>query len=113
MLLAFFLTTFAVTWSCWIPVATAIPLRSPGGQALVYVGTYAPALVALVLTGARRGGGGLRHLVARVVPVPVAARWVAFALGYTVALKLVAAALVRLVSGHWPPFGTDTLLVVP
>jgi membrane protease YdiL (CAAX protease family) len=113
MLLAFFLLTFAITWSCWIPVAMGIPLRSGTGQALVYLGTYTPAIVALVLTRVRLGGRGVKSLAGRVLPVPVATRWVVFALSYTLALKLVAAGLCRLVSGRWPPFGTESLLLIP
>ena len=113
MLIAFFLLTFALTWSCWIPIALGFPLRSAPGQVLVYVGVFAPAIVALALTRSRQGGGGVRRLLGRVLPVTVAARWVAFALGYTLALKLVAAVLHRLVSGTWPTFGAGPLWEIP
>jgi CAAX protease family protein len=110
---AFFALTFAVTWSCWIPIANGLALGSPVGQLLLYVGVFAPSLVALGLTAARRGPAGVRALLARVLPVPVAARWWAFALGYTAAIKLTAALLHRLVSGQWPRFGTEPLLLLP
>ena len=109
----YFALTFAVTWSCWIPLATGLRLDSPAGTLLVYLGTFAPALVALGLTAARGGGAGVRALLSRVLPVPVAARWWAFALLYTAAVKLVAALLHRLVSGQWPRFGTESLLLMP
>jgi membrane protease YdiL (CAAX protease family) len=113
MTLAFFAITFAVSWSCWIAIAMAVPLHSGAGQALAYLGTFAPALVALMLSRIRRGGAGVRTLVARVLPRPIAARWVAFALGYMLAIKLAAALLHRLVSGHWPAFGTESLVLIP
>jgi len=110
---AFFLLTFALTWSCWILVARVVLMQSVAGRALAYLGVFAPAIVALALTRARQGGAGVRRLLGRVLPVPVAARWVAFALGYTLALKLIAALLHRWISGDWPPLRTDALWVVP
>jgi membrane protease YdiL (CAAX protease family) len=88
-------------------------MDSAAGAVLVYLGTFAPALVALALTLARGGREGVRALLARTLPVAAPARWWAFALGYLLAVKLVAAGLHRLVSGHWPRFGTETLLLIP
>ena len=109
----FLALTFAVTWSCWIPLATGLRMDSAAGAVLVYLGTFAPALVALALTWARVGPSGVTALLARVLPVAAPARWWAFALGYTAAIKLAAAVLHRLVSGHWPRFDTATLPLIP
>ena len=105
--------TFAITWSCWIPIANGLRLDSPAMQLLLYLGVFAPALAALALTALQDGREGVGRLVARIFPVRVAARWWAFALGYTAAVKLTAALLHRLVSGHWPRFGMEPLLLLP
>ena len=110
---AFFAVTFAITWGCWIPIAIRLPLDSPAAQLLLYVGVFAPALVALGLTAMRRGRAGVRALLSRVVPVPVAGRWWAFALAFTLAIKLAAAVLHRLLSGAWPAFGSVSLVLIP
>ena len=82
------------------------------GGFLVRVGTFSPSLVSLALT-ARSGPGGVRALLGRLLPVPVAARWIVFALGYLLAVKLTAAVLHRLVAGEWPRFGTESLALIP
>ena len=109
----FFAATFAVTWGCWIPIASGIPLDSLAAQLLLYLGVFAPALVALGFTALRRGRVGVRALLSRAVPVPVAGRWWAFALGYIAAIKLTAAVLHRLLAGEWPRFGTEPLVLLP
>jgi hypothetical protein len=44
----FFVLTYAVTWTCFISVATlAMPARRPLGALVVLVGAFAPGLVAL------------------------------------------------------------------
>jgi hypothetical protein len=43
----FFLLTFAVTWTCFIAVAVAIPADKPFGYTLVLMVAYAPSYVAL------------------------------------------------------------------
>jgi len=88
-------------------------MDSAAGVVLVYLGTFAPALVALVLTLVRGGRAGVRALLVRVLPVAAPARWWAFALGYTAAIKLASALLQRLLTGHWPRFGTEPLLLIP
>jgi len=107
VLLAFFALTFAITWGCWIPLAVGVALHSIPGRALGYAGTFAPALVALALAFKRARAAGVRELLARLQPRAVAARWVAFALGFTIAVKLAAALLHRAITGAWPAFGSE------
>lgn len=46
-LLAFFLLTFAVAWTCFVPLATsAVSIGTPLGGGLALVGTFAPSMVA-------------------------------------------------------------------
>jgi len=110
---AYFLITFAMTWTCWALVAARLTFHSALGQLLLYVGIAAPSLVSLALTAAARGRAGVGALLARLWPVPVAGRWVAFALGYTLAIKLAAALLLRVTTGAWPRFGAVPLVLVP
>ena len=107
VLLTFFALTFAITWGCWVPLAVGVALHSIPGRALGYAGTFAPALVALALAFKRARAAGVRELLARLQPRAVAARWVAFALGFTIAVKLAAALLHRAITGAWPAFGSE------
>ena len=64
MLVLFFVLAYLLTWACFIPVAVAIPARTPFGGALLLLGAYAPAIVAIALTAWRGGRGAVRELVA-------------------------------------------------
>ena len=74
-LLKFFLLTFAVTWTCFISVAVAIPAEKPLGYVLVLMGAYAPSFVALALTAWRERQQGVRAILRHVVQWQVAKRW--------------------------------------
>jgi membrane protease YdiL (CAAX protease family) len=112
-LLAFFAATYAVTWTCFIPVVVAVPAHTPLGTLLVFLGTIAPSGVALWLTARAEGRPGARALLTRTLQWRVAARWYVFAVGYIVAVKLVVALLHRVVSGEWPHFDNLPWYVVP
>jgi CAAX protease family protein len=112
-LLAFFVLTFMVTEPCFIAAAylsRGLPpgagLR-PGFWALVYLGTFAPAMVALALTARAEGRAGVRLLLSRLFMGQVGARWYVFAASYMVAIKLTVALLHRVVTGTWPRFGQE------
>ncbi len=107
-LVKFFVLTYAVIWSCFIPVAAAgIPAYAPLGAVLLLLGTFAPSLVALWLTARVEGDSGLRALLSGVVRWRVAAGWYLFALAYIPALKLTVALVHRLATGAWPRFGDE------
>lgn len=112
-LIAFFVLTFAVTWVLFITVAAAIPANTAAGYALVLLGAYAPGLVALALTARQTGLDGVRALLGRILIANVAAKWYVFAVSYVVVVKLSAALLHRLIAGAWPPFGTDSVYLIP
>jgi len=112
-LLAYFALTFAVTWGCWITIIRSDAAHSLLGRFFLYVGVFSPALVSLALTFARSGAPGVRALLGRLLPVPVAARWIAFALGYLLAVKLTAALLHWLVAGQWPRFDLSEVALIP
>jgi len=112
-LLKFFLLTFAVTWTCFITVAVAIPAEKPLGYALVLLGAYAPSYVALSLTAWRERQQGVRVILRHVIQWQVATRWYLFAVFYIVAIKFTAALILRAGTGAWPRFGTTAWYVIP
>lgn len=112
-LLGFFLITYAVTWTCFIAVAAAVPASTLLGRALVLLGAYAPSLVALSLTARDEGSAAVRALLRRVIRWRVGARWYVFAVGYTVAIKLTVAVIHRVITGAWPRFDDFPWLLIP
>jgi uncharacterized protein len=110
----FFLLTFAVTWSCWIPiVAVPIPEHTLLRAVLLFVGIFAPSLVALWLTAWIEGDSGVRALLGRMFQWEVSARWYLFAVAYTLSIKLFVTFVYRLWTGTWPRFGTVPLYIIP
>jgi len=112
-LLKFFLLTFAVTWTCFITVAVAIPAEKPLGYALVLMGAFAPSYVAVSLTAWRERQQGVRAILRHVIQWQVAMRWYLFAIFYIVGIKVTVAVIVRASTGGWPRFGTTTWYVIP
>jgi membrane protease YdiL (CAAX protease family) len=117
-LLKFFALTFAATWTCFIFAVTIshrAPLTDPRLamiRGLVFVGTFAPALVALVLTTRADTVSGTKTLLRRMFLWRVSARWYLFAVGYMAAIKLTVALTHRVITGSWPRFGNESLGVV-
>jgi len=110
MTVAFFLLTFAVSWSCYIAAAAVVRGSLPSGQpaiaiVLIYAGTFTPALVALTVTAAAGGRDGVGALLERMLRWDVDTRWYAFAVGYMAAVKAAAAIGQRIVAGTWPRAG--------
>src|ERR1700730_6612778 len=104
-LLEFFFITFAITWPCFTAVA-ALPLagfRLP----VLFLGIFAPSIVALSLTSRAEGKDGVLELLRRLVQWRGPARWYVFAVAYMAAIKLTVALLHRVLLGAWPTFGTD------
>lgn len=64
----FFLLTFLVTWSCFIPIAIQSRQAEPPyslsvfQQALLLLGTFAPSLVAIWLSARSDGPGAVQTL---------------------------------------------------
>ena len=102
-LLPFFLLTYAVGWIFFGAMAA---ISDPVLRNIVVLpGVFAPSLVALALTARSEGREGVRRLLGAIFQGPVAARWYVFAATYTIAIKLAAALLHRVVAGAWPEFG--------
>lgn len=113
-LLAFFSLTYLVTWGCFFGVAALSGSSAsaiPGGALLrgllLYLGIFAPSLVALGLTARAEGGTGMRALLGRILEWRVGVRWYVFAAGYMAAIKLAAALVLRVATGAWPHFGNE------
>lgn len=104
---AFFGLTFLTSWILW-GAAGAVPgLSSDGTRALLFLpGTFAPALVAVVLTRVNDGARGTRALLGRLLLWNVGFRWYLFAAGYMIAIKLGAALVHRGITGAWPAFSS-------
>jgi len=113
-LVTFFALTYAVMWTSFISVAAAgIPARGPLGALLVYLGAFAPTLVALWLTARAEGSTGISTLLGRALQWRVAAHWYVFAIGYIPAIKLTVALVHRVAAGEWPRFGSEPWYVIP
>jgi hypothetical protein len=113
----FFALTLAVTWACFLTIAWSGGFP-PGGpprpwhQVLLYVGVFAPSLVALALTARTSGKPGVRALLSGISRMSVGARWYVFALGYMAAIKLASALVHRAALGQWPRFGTESWVLM-
>jgi len=101
--LTYFVLTYVISWTLWF-AASAIPASGPHGL-LILLGTFAPGLVALGLTGRTAGRAGLGALLHRLIDWNVSVRWYFFAISYIVVIKLIVAVLYRGVAGAWPQFG--------
>ena len=108
--LAFFLFTFALTWTAWLaPAAPGTARFSGGGGPLFLFGVFAPAFVALALTAHGEGRAGVARLLARIGKWQVGPRFYLFAIGYMAATKLLAALIHRMALGNWPTFGDTSV----
>lgn len=81
MLAWYFSLTFAVSWACWVAAAAMQRVASAGpalpvlATVLLYVGPFAPAVVALSMTARSGEPGGGTTLLNRVFQGDVPARW--------------------------------------
>ena len=112
-LLTFFLLTYALMWACFITVAAIeIPANTLLGGGLLLLGTFAPSVMALLLTAKAEGKAGVEALLSRISRWQVGAKWYVFAAGYTVAVKLAVALIHRLATGAWPRFGHEAWYII-
>ncbi len=114
----FFLATYALAWACWFAAAALLqrPLSGgPGvvlfGNALLFLGVFAPALVGLALTARAEGKPGVLALGGRILR-PVRGYWYVFAVGYMAVIKLTAALAHRVIAGTWPRFGDEAWYIM-
>ena len=100
-LLRFFFITFVASWICF---GLAVILPTIGGV-IFLLGVFMPAFVAIWLTARAGGTAALQALFERVFQWRVGVQWYIFAIGYMLAIRLLAALVQRLATGTWPQFG--------
>jgi membrane protease YdiL (CAAX protease family) len=81
-------------------------------RGLVFVGTFAPALVALVLTASAGAISETKALLRRLFQWRVGARSYLFAVSYMAAIKLTVALAHRVMTGLWPRIGDEPLGII-
>ena len=111
--LTYFVLTFAVTWTCFISFLTIVPFESLPGTVLLYLGVFAPSLVAMALTYRAGGNDSVRTLLRAVARTSVGGKWYVFAILYMAAVKLVAAVVHSVFLDAWPRFGDTPLYILP
>lgn len=118
-LFKFFSLTFALTWCSWIAFAavagrfgTGVPALAGLATPLLYLGIFAPAIVALSLAARAEGRGGVRALLRRLFQWRVGLRWYVFAVSYMAVIKLTSAVVRRVAIGEWPTFGHEAWYVM-
>lgn len=115
----FVFLTFAASWLLWLAAFKLLggdfthPTRFAAlGGTLYLLGVFAPALVAISLTGARDGVDDVRTLLRRVIAWAVTPRYYAFAILFYPLTRLAGAALQRIVLGVWPNAASEPLGVM-
>jgi membrane protease YdiL (CAAX protease family) len=113
-LVRYFLLTYAITWILW---ASAGALLRGGTVAifarpLFLLGTFTPGLVALAFTKRWQGRAATGQLLKQAVRWEVSVRWYVFAIAYIPTIKLTAALLQRMLTGAWPRFGDEPILLM-
>ena len=68
---AFFLLTFAIAWSIWLPLG----LFMPENYFLSLPGAWSPTISAIILIGLSEGRGGLKRFLRKVLHWRVGLRW--------------------------------------
>ena len=106
----FFLLTFAVTWPCF----TAFAFMTPGPlrTLILFIGIFAPAIVALLLTAHAEGRRGVAALLGRLFVWRVGVGWYVFATGFMAAVKILVASIHRVAFDQWPRFGSASWIVM-
>ncbi len=107
---AFFILTYAISWAVWVPLLVS-QIDSP----LYKVGTFGPAVVALILTVLMSGRVGLKRLLRRLLIWRVHIFWYLFSFLSTAA-GVLAAIGIHVWLGGTPPVFNDPAqlyLVIP
>ncbi len=106
----YFALVFIAAWAWWLlagAITPADPMSQGARQLLFLPGTFAPGIVAIIITARARGRAGVGELLARLFIWRVDIRFYVFALAYMAGIKLAAAVAHRAVTGDWPAFGAE------
>ena len=71
LILAFFVLTFILAWSFWLPLGIFVPKQT----LLILPGAWAPTVSALLLIGLSEGRGGVRRFLKKVLHWRVGLPW--------------------------------------
>ncbi len=114
--IVYFMVTFVMTWAAWIGAGVIAPAATGAHgitrTVLIYVGTFAPGVVALTMTLIEHGRAGVSTLIKRLFQADVAPRWYLYAIGYMVGVKLTMATVHRVVLGGWPEFSDEPFVLL-
>jgi membrane protease YdiL (CAAX protease family) len=97
--LAFFILTFAIAWSIWLPVGYLAPKSL---LLAIIPGAWAPSLAAILLTAVSEGWAGVKRYLGRLFKWRVGFGWYAVVLFGTAAIAYAAIGLGVLLGGHVP-----------
>ncbi len=111
----FFLTSYAFSWSIWLPVAAMDGGPSALRNLAVGVAAAGPSLAGVVCTGVDEGWSGVRRLLRSLLQWRVAAKWYAVSLAGPITVALMAVGVHRLLIGNDAEFRLQatTILLVP
>ena len=111
----FFLTSYAFSWSIWLPVAAMDGEPSALRNLAVGVAAAGPSLAGVACTSIDEGWSGVRRLFRSLLQWRVAAKWYAVSLAGPIAVALMAVGAHRLMVGNDAEFRLQatTILLVP
>jgi membrane protease YdiL (CAAX protease family) len=91
----------------WLPIVLTAQgvIKSDVPYALYYLGSFGPALSALLVTALTEGRTGLRDLLSRILKWRVKFGYLAFAVLAPIGLFIVAVLANRVIAGGWPDLG--------
>jgi membrane protease YdiL (CAAX protease family) len=104
-IVSFFVLTFAIAWSIWLPVAILAPKYF---LLAVLPGAWAPTLSAVILTGVAEGKSGVERYLGRLLKWRVGIQWYMVVLFGVAALAYVAIGIGVLLGGTVPPLALPT-----
>ncbi len=111
----YFTLVFLAAWAWWLMMAAITPADPSVRGTLAFLflpGTFAPGIVALILTGRARGRAGINELLGRVFNWQVDLRYYVFALAYMAGVKIAASIAHRAITGEWPAFATVPVILL-
>jgi membrane protease YdiL (CAAX protease family) len=103
-LLAYFVLTYAITWTIWSPIVASargwVDWRAP--YAIYYLGSFGPMLAALIVISWTEGRTSVRALLSRWLKWRVGMHYYAFGLVVPALLFMLSVLGNRLIEGEWP-----------
>jgi len=111
----YFALVFVAAGAWWLLAEAVTPAASSsqGVRELMFLpGTFAPGIVAIILTARAKGRAGVDELLGGLFLWRVDVRFYIFALTYMAGIKLAAAVAHRAITGDWPAFATGPVILL-